>query len=54
MRKKDDTLQATLLELARRTADEEGILESFKHPVDLSQESYTQPLINFVNENALN
>jgi AcrR family transcriptional regulator len=25
MRKKDDTLQATLLELARRTADEEGI-----------------------------
>ena len=39
---------------SKKTADEEGILESFKHPVDLSQESYTQPLINFVNENALN
>ena len=36
-----------------KTEAEQGILESFNRPVDLSKPSYTIPLINCVTENAL-
>lgn len=38
---------------ANKTKDQQGILESFNHPIDLSNPTYTTPLINCVTENAL-